>query len=471
MQTTTTVEHLLGPDSVCAELIGIGVVALRDRLDSGRTTSVELVRDYLSRIDAYDAGVHSSITLDPRAIAVAQEPDDELRDGRRRGALHGIPVLVKDNYTTEDLPASAGLSALAAWQSVGDAWIVTRLRAAGAVLLGKSNLDDLGMWVVGNSSRLGGTKNPLALDRSPDGSSGGSAAAVAAGFAPVAFGTDTCGSIRIPAAHSGLVGLRPTAGLLDRSGVVPMSPSMDTLGAVTHDATDTAFVLDAILGEGAPTAVLHEPDALLGRRVLLITNPTVIGLGSVVSPVTAVVHAFVDRLKARGVVVDEIELPEALLDDIADAYITTFEMRDALNDFFAQHTTPAEPVPTLESLLDTDSVVEPIDGWLRGYLTDPEAKATAHRRAIAARYTVSTAVDELFATSGADAVLYPTTRQTAPLLGEAPPRANSDLAAATGLPALSLPAGRAVDGLPFGVEMLGRAWSDRTLLAMAQAML
>ena len=261
---------------------------LQADMTSGATTAVDLVRFYLRRIAALDQmgpRLNAVIALNPRAEAVAASLDAERRRGTTRGPLHGIPVLLKDNLDTADLPTTGGCLALSGRVPRTDAFQVRRLREAGAVVLGKVNLHELALGLTTVSSFGGQTLNPYDLARAPGGSSGGSGVAAAANFAAFTLGTDTSGSIRIPASHNAVVGLRPTAGLSSRSGVIPFGHSQDTAGPIARNVADVAVVLDATVGHGPadPVTAASEgktpasytsslrADALRGARVGVLT--------------------------------------------------------------------------------------------------------------------------------------------------------------------------------------------------------
>jgi amidase len=239
------------------ELEEVTVAELRDGLRSGRWTSHDLVTAYLERIAALDRegpALHHVLETNPDALAIARELDRERRAGRERGPLHGIPVLLKDNIDTADrMATTAGSLALEGSRAPRDAFLVERLRAAGAIILAKTNLSE---WAnfrstrssSGWSSRGGQGRNPYALDRNPCGSSSGSAAAVAANYAPLAVGTETDGSITCPAAANGIVGLKPTIGLVSRSGIIPIAHSQDTAGPMARTVTDAAILLGVLAG-------------------------------------------------------------------------------------------------------------------------------------------------------------------------------------------------------------------------------
>jgi len=227
------------------------ITDLQNALAAGRTTSVELVEAYLARIAAYDQrgpALNALIRLNPNARVDAQRMDEERRRGKVRGPLHGIPIIIKDNFDTSDLPTSGGSLALANHQTRDDAFVVRRLREAGAIILAKSNLHELAAGITTISSLGGQTLNPYDPRRCPGGSSGGTGAAIAASFAAVGWGSDTCGSIRIPSAFGSLAGLRPTQGLVSRSGVMPLSHTQDIPGPLARTVRDLAIALDATVG-------------------------------------------------------------------------------------------------------------------------------------------------------------------------------------------------------------------------------
>jgi amidase len=259
------------PSAPAEHLHGKSIAELRSELDAGKVTSTDLVRSYLERIEAIDRRgptLRSVLAINPDALAQARALDEELKAGRSRGALHGIPILTKDNIETSDpMPTTAGSLALAANLTGRDAPVVANLRAAGAVILGKANLSEWANFRSEHSisgwSALGGlTKNPHVLDRSACGSSAGSGAAVAAGLAAGAVGTETDGSIVCPSSMNGVVGLKPTLGLLSGKHIVPIAASQDTAGPMTMTVRDAAIMLDAMVGQ-APAC---EPPARDCRR-------------------------------------------------------------------------------------------------------------------------------------------------------------------------------------------------------------
>ena len=227
------------------------VTELAAALESGTATSQDLVAQYLARIEAYDQQgpmLNAVVTVNPDAMAVAASLDAERATGSVRGPLHGIPVVVKDNYDTGDMPTTAGAIALATSIPPDDAFQARKLRDAGAIILAKTNMHELAYGLTTVSSFGGQTRNPYDPTRNPGGSSGGTGAAIAASFAAVGMGSDTCGSIRIPSSHQSLVGLRGTRGLSSRDGIIPLSSTQDIGGPLARSVEDLAITLDATVG-------------------------------------------------------------------------------------------------------------------------------------------------------------------------------------------------------------------------------
>ena len=259
------------------------IADLQQRMTSGRESARSIAEKYLARIEAVDRGgpaLHSVIETNPEALDIADRLDAERKAGRTRGPLHGIPILLKDNIATADRQmTTAGSLALAGVKPPKDAFIVTRLRDAGAIILGKTNLSEWANFrsthsTSGWSGRGGQTKNPYALDRNPSGSSSGSGSAVAANLAAAAIGTETDGSIVSPSNNNSLVGIKPTIGLVSRSGIVPISHTQDTAGPMTRSVADAALVLAAIAGADPDDKATMPGAALRARPTAPRTPPS-----------------------------------------------------------------------------------------------------------------------------------------------------------------------------------------------------
>lgn len=452
---------------------------LQAAMASGRTTSVALVDAYLARIAAYDhsgPALNAILRVNRAARSDAAARDAERQAGNVRGPLHGIPVILKDNYATRDLPTSAGSIALAGMQTPFDAFQVKKLRDAGAVILAKSTMHEMASGITTISSITGQTCNPYDPARNPGGSSGGSGAAVAASFAAIAWGSDTCGSIRIPSAVHNLFGLRPTKGLSSITGIVPLSHTQDVGGPLARSVIDLAIGLDATIGRDpadSATAILDgkplprfvealDTTALRGKRLgVLVAH---FGNEADDAEGTRVVRAALDRMKARGAEIVDVAIPD-LDATINGAGVIDFELKPDLLDYLAS--VPNAPVKSLGELLERGLVHAALEVPLRRRETNGTRASEAYSAALAKRVTARDLVVSFMESNRLDALVYPTLRRKPALIDEPQRGANCQLSAVTGLPALSVPAGFTPDGLPIGVELLGRPLSDARLLAMA----
>jgi len=346
------------------EVHELSILDLQSALSSGRVTSRRLVESYLARIQAYDqAGprLNAILMINPRAREDADALDRERADNKVRGPLHGIPVLIKDNYDTADMPTSGGALGLATLQPSADAFQVRKLRDAGAVILGKTTMHELAAGITTISSLTGQTRNPYDLYRVPGGSSGGTGAAIGASFAAAGMGSDTCGSIRIPAANQNLVGLRGTHGLSSRSGVMPLSSTQDIAGPLARSVTDLAIMLDATVGpdtndkitaEGAP----HIPksyrdglstDGLKGARIGVLR--ALWGNAPEDEEVAGIVRKALDGFKAQGADVVDVSVP-GLDDLLRESSVIGDEFKFDLAAYLAK--IPNAPVKSLGEILD-----------------------------------------------------------------------------------------------------------------------
>jgi amidase len=325
------------------------IAELQAAMSQGRRTSEQLVAAYLARIAAYDTGgprLNSMIRLNPAARREAAALDVERASGRVRGPLHGIPIIMKDNYDVAGLATSGGSLALATNVPAADAFIVRRLREAGAVILGMANMHELAAGITTISSLGGQTRNPYDPRRCPGGSSGGTGAAIAASFAAVGWGSDTCGSIRIPAAHNNLYGLRPTQGLASRSGIIPLSHTQDVPGPLARTVTDLAIALDftvgadaadsgtrALAGRGVPRFVDSlSATALRGARLGILRNY----FTDIDAEIADSVRAATQAMKAAGAEIIDVTIADfdSLL---AGSGVIPLEFKFDLGDYLAVH--------------------------------------------------------------------------------------------------------------------------------------
>lgn len=491
---------VLAVNSVQAQTIPLSPYAsaaeAQAAMTAGRITSEALVRADLDRIAALDkAGprLNAVIAINRHALADARALDAERRRGRVRGPLHGVPVLLKDNIESDDDSATtAGSLALVDNVTRRDAPLVKRLTDAGAVILGKANLSE---WANFRSTRsisgwsaVGGlVRNPHGLDRSACGSSAGSGAAVAAGFASAAIGTETDGSITCPAAANGVVGLKPTVGLVSRRFIVPISPEQDTAGPMTRTVADAAAVLAVIAGSDAEDPATKDadahktdylaaldPKALQGARIGVVRG-VVDG-----SPKTDVAfERALAALKTAGAVLIEVKPPApSVMDEISAAELGALraEFKAALNAYLA--TTPAAvKTRTLDELIAfnrADARETPLFGQEIFEATAKEPPLTdagykAQRAKI--RKLATEALDRMLAEAKVEALVTPTGGPTSivdPVNGLKYFGSFSTLPAVSGYPHLTVPMGEAL-GLPVGLSFVGPAWSEARLLSLGHA--
>jgi amidase len=470
------------PPRPAFDVIEKTIPELQDAMARGEVTSKDLVAAYLARIAAYDhsgPALNAFITVNARALEAADALDRERASTGARGPLHGIPIAVKDNFETADMPTTGGSIALAGFMPGRDAFQVQKLRDAGAVLIGKTNLHELAAGITSISSLGGQTRNPYDLARNPGGSSGGTGAAVAANFAAGGMGSDTCGSIRIPAANNNLVGLRGTLGLSSRRGIIPLSHTQDIGGPLARSVTDLAIMLDVTVGpdDGDPltaSATGHLPasyrdalkaDALKDVRIGALKN--LFGTAPEDNEVNTLVRKALDAMKAAGAHVEEVTIPG--LDDLMrGSSLINAEFKFDLIDYLAPFANA--PVHSLGDILDRGEYDKALETMFRARNRPESRESDEARRArikrAAVRDLVLAAMEEL----KLDVLAYPPLARKAAILGE--PQgggANCQLSASSGLPAISMPAGFTDDGVPVGVELLGREWTEPRLLGAAYA--
>jgi amidase len=448
------------------------IAELEKALAAGRTTSVALVDAYLARIAAYDrAGpaLNAIIRLNPAARADAAASDRERGERGSRGPLHGIPVLVKDNYEVAGLTTSNGSIAFAGWIPRADAAVVRSLREAGAIILGITNMHELASGITTITSIGGQTRNPYDPARNPGGSSGGTGAAIAASFAALGWGSDTCGSIRIPASHQNLFGLRPTKGLFSTEGIFPLSRTQDVPGPLARSVTDLAIGLDATLPEGAALTrgrfrAALDTGAMRGLRVGVLNN--YFGNVQEEQEVIRVVRPAIDSARAHGAEVVEITLPN--LDSLVGrAGVITQEHKWDMLDFMAAR--PDSRGFDVAQIVAEGLYHLSLQNNLRSKDTVSSRDTEQHRASLrmgeTLRHTVLDALDD----QRLDVLVYPTIRRKAALVGEPQNGSTCGLSATTGFPAITIPAGFTADGIPVGLEAMGRPLSDDRLVAIAYA--
>jgi amidase len=485
------------------------IAELNAALATGQLTSQKLVGAYLERIAAYDKHgptINAVIYLNPHALDEAKKLDAERAAGRVRGPLHGIPIVLKDNFDTFDMPTTAGSQLLEGHVPPDDAFTVKKLREAGAVIVAKVNLSEwagsggsvsgamdpevlrLGSVPNGSSSAGGQTRNPHDLKRGPSGSSGGTGAAIAAGFAQFGLGSDTGGSVRGPSSANGIVGLKPTHGLLSRDGIVPLGLSFDTGGPMARSVHDVAVALGVMTGiDPADAATQKSEGHFETDYVQYLTRGTLRGARIGVARdfmgkdagVDAVMAGAIETLKKLGATIVDVKYPDYLLASKQGIYnlIVSSEFKAQVTDYLK--TTGAGYPKSFDEVVARSN--------------DPTTKFRAPEKAYALNYTASQALDlddpsylvakneVLAATTDAilalfdkhrlDAIVYPTSPRPATLIvPDEPPKPGagadspSSFANQTGFPDLIVPAGMTPEGLPVTISFFGRAWSEPKLL-------
>lgn len=456
------------------------ITDLQAALASGEVTSHQLVEAYFARIKAYDqAGpkLNAVVTLNAKALAQADALDKERAQKKLRGPLHGIPVLVKDNYETMDMPTSAGTLALATYQPTADAFQVKRLRAAGAIIIGKAAMHELAAGTTTVSSLTGASRNPYDPARSPGGSSGGTGAGIGASYAAAGMGSDTCGSIRIPSAWQNLVGMRETRGLSSRAGIVPLSSTQDVGGPLARSVTDLAIMLDATVGADPADAVTAgagphipksyrdalTPDGLKGARIGVVRS--LFGRAQEDREYTTVINTALKEMKDRGADVSDVVVP-GLDDLLKDSSVILYEFKYDLADFLAKR--PGAPVKSLSDIIDRGLEHDQLETRLRE--RNPEKRdEEAYRKANVKRRATLDAVKAVIEENHLDALAYPTTqRRPSLIVGDSGGGGSTcQLSATTGLPAMAIAAGFSPGGYPVGMELLGAPFAEAALLKIA----
>ncbi len=490
-QSTSPADVRNDPPAQAIDVVELSAVDARDRMAAGTLTSRALTQAYLDRIRQIDdAGpmLNAVIEVNAAAIADAEALDAERKAGKVRGPLHGIPILIKDNIDVAGMVNSAGSLALADNRPKQDAFIVGRLREAGAVILGKTNLSEWANFrstrsTSGWSSRGGQTRNPYVLDRNPCGSSSGTGTAIAASLAAIGVGTETDGSILCPSAVSGLVGLKPTVGLVSRRGIIPISATQDTAGPMARSVTDAAMLLTALaaVDPADPASVSAQGriparydslnrDALKGKRLGLLRQATGYHPG-----VDGAFSKTVDVIKSLGAQVVDIKIPAYDAWNDPELEVLLYEFKDGIN----QYLKASGPHSSLEAVIAFNKAhadtVMPFFGQelferaqAKGPLTEPAyLKAREDAMRLAGREGLLAALDG----HKLDAVIAPSLSPawtTDYVLGDRFMGAGFSMAAIARTPSITVPMGDAF-GLPLGLTIMGRAYAEPEILALAHS--
>ena len=481
------VQSLMAPLSDDA-LADLSLSDLSRMIRNREIFSTRLVEIYLGRIKRYDGRdrINSYITVAAdHALREAEEADRLAKKGRLRGPLHGLPLAIKDNIETKGIRTTGGSKILASWIPHEDAHVVRRLKRAGALILGKTNMHEFALGATNDNPHYGPARNPYDLSRIPGGSSGGSGAATAAALCAASLGTDTGGSVRIPASLCGVVGFKPTLGRVGRGGVIPLSFSRDCLGPITRTVLDAAMILEVIAGKEpkdpasssrpVPPYPLLLKGGLTGKRFGLPKR----FIAERIHPDTQkVLDDSVRQIEAMGAMIKEIEIDHMDLSLDADSNVVRPEAVYLIEAYLKRtdpHATIAACLdlmgPDVRSILGSQTGIpgsKPIPGhvYVKTLREDCEKMKAGFREAM----------------SGVDGLLFPTTPFPACLIGEdlgagLEAKKNTFMTyvrncaplSVVGYPAISVPAGYSRTGLPIGLEIIARPWEEDKLLAMAYA--
>ncbi len=450
----------------------LGIAEAAAAIRSGAITAEALADALLARTAAH-ANLNAFITLDADAVRAAARAADKRRaSGASFGKLLGVPLALKDNLDTADLPTSGGTPGLAGNRPKHNAVIVEALFGAGAIALGKCNLHELAYGITNNNAAFGPARNPYAPDRIPGASSGGTGVAVAARLAPGGIGSDTGGSVRVPAALCGIVGLRPTTGRWSQAGIVPISHTRDTAGPMTRSVAD-CVLLDGVV-TGGPTEVA--PAQLKGARIGV---PRQVFWENLDPELAQICEQTLRRLTEAGVVLVDVDMSEeASLDAEAGFPIALYETVTDLNQYLADHKTGMDYAALVAKVASPD-----VKGILQSLIGAGAVPEEAYRKALQQRTVLQDTYRRHFRDHGIAAIIFPTTPAPAAKIGEDETFMlngqklptfttfirNTGPGSVGGIPGISLPVGMTKAGLPVGMELSGPQASDLELLAMAAA--
>lgn len=467
---------------------------LQGRMSAGESSSRQIVEEYLDRIEKVDRLVNAVIELNPEALSIAEGLDTERAAGRLRGPLHGIPILIKDNIDTHDrMQTTSGSLALAGHVAARDAFLVKRLRRAGAVILGKTNLSEWANFrgkrsISGWSSRGGLTRNPYALDRTACGSSSGSGAAVAANLCAAAVGTETDGSVICPSHTNGIVGIKPTLGLISRSGIIPIAHSQDTAGPMARTVADAAILLGRMVGidpdDPATKSAVRvrtrdftkslDRDGLNGARIGVARN-----MAGTDARIISIFETCIEIMKRCGaLIIDPANLPNFDQFAKSEMEVLSFEFKADLNKYLKSSNAPRKSLAeVIEFNRQNQKQVMPffgqermLEAQERNGLRDKKYRTALSKNR---RLTRAQGIDAALKRDNLDAIVVPS-GGPAWLIDFANGDAiNWDMestspAAVAGYPHITVPAGY-IFGLPVGISFFSSAWSEPTLIRLAYA--
>ncbi|AWN40453.1 amidase [Methylobacterium durans] len=463
------------------------VADVQSAMKDGKLTARQLVDFYLARIDAYDKkgpALNAVILVNPKAREIADDLDAKFKASGPVGPLHGVPVLLKDNTNTADMPTTGGSLSLEGYVPPEDATIVKKLKAAGAIIIAKTNLHEFAVWGETISSLGGQTRNPYDLTRTPGGSSGGTGAGLAANFGLVGIGTDTINSIRSPASANSLVGIRPTVGLVSRTGIIPYSFVQDAAGPLARTLTDAVKTLNVLVGydAGDPATAWNaghvekdyttflKADGLKGARIGIVE--TLFGKEPVHQDVNNVTREAIRRMEEAGATMVSIRDP--MLDTnklVTGVSVHLYDLKPDLNSYLSDPKANA-PVKSLEEIIASGKFSPNIGDEIRKS-QGLDRDSAEYKDRLFIRAKLRDRVMQIMAENQLDALVYPHQQRLVVPIGARQVERNGILGSATGFPAITVPGGfsppseSAPIGVPVGVELLGRPWDEATLIRLA----
>jgi len=483
---------LLLPTPAAATEIGRGftleeatLASTHRAMRTGRITCRDLVRGYLRRIAAYEGRLNAVIAVNDAALETASRLDARMRRSGPVGPLHCAPLLVKDNYDTAELPTTASSQSLAGSRPPDDAGAVRKLRRAGAIVLAKTNLTEFALTGTTFGSLGGQTRNPYDLTRTPGGSSGGTGAGLAANFGLIGTGSDTVNSIRSPASANSSVGIRPTAGLVTRVGIVPISSTQDVAGPLARTVADAAVMLgvmggydpaDPITARGVgrrPSSYRAslDPRSLEGARIGIFTS--FLGANAALhGEVNAIVGRAGRQMRAQGAAVFPVAIEGASAERlIADLDVQRFELKTELDRYLASFDAPKSSLAEIVASGEFDAGFGPVLRDANAFENGPAEPEYKDR--LTRIQTFRDRVLKLMADNDLDALIYPQQKRLVVPIGQDQADRNGIMAAVTGFPSVAVPAGfsarspTAPRGVPVGLEIFGRPFSERRLIGYA----
>lgn len=468
-------------------LIDATIPELQAAMEAGKMTSQGLVQQYLDRIEAYDDNgpkLNAILAINPNALNEASQLDEEREQQGARGPLHGIPIILKDNYNTKDMPATGSSATLDGFVPQEDAYVVEKLRAAGAIIIAKANLHEMAMSGTTVSSLGGQTLNPYDLTRTPGGSSGGTGASITSNFAAAGTGTDTVNSVRSPSSANNLVGIRPTRGLVSLNGILPVSFTQDAAGPITRTVEDAAILLDVMAGfdEQDPITLAgkdHIPASytdsldehgLQGARIGVLQN--LFGTEPVHEEVNRVTHEAMVEMQQLGATMIPITIPGMDANKlISDMDVQKYEIKEELNRYFSTYNTPVE---SLEEFISKGLFDKTIQKTLESaQAVDSPLKQPDYLARLKQMEELKQQILKVMTDNDLDVLLYPHQKRLVVPVGESQADRNGILGALTGFPAItfqggfSAPTETAPIGVPVGIEFLGKPFSESTLIRLA----